>query len=53
MYQLQGGIAEGRNEIMLSMLVIGILGGMVGLIAYELIEEVRGGSHRLHDRYHE
>ena len=38
---------------MLSMLVIAILGGMVGLVVYELVEEVRGGSHDLHDRYHE
>jgi hypothetical protein len=38
---------------MLSLWVIAILGGMVGLIAYELVEEVRGGKHQLHDRYHE
>jgi len=38
---------------MLSMFVIAILGGMVGLVLYELIEEVRGGTHQLHDRYHE
>ena len=38
---------------MLSMLVIGILGGMVGLVIYELVEEVRGGKHELRDRYHE
>ncbi len=38
---------------MLSLWVVAILGGMVGLILYELVEEVRGGSHQLHDRYHE
>jgi hypothetical protein len=38
---------------MLSMLVIGILGGMAGLVLYELVQEVRGGSRKLHDRYHE
>ena len=38
---------------MLSMFVIAILGGMVGLVLYELVEEVRGGKHDLHDRYHE
>jgi hypothetical protein len=38
---------------MLSMFVIAILGGMVGLVLYELVEEVRGGTHQLHDRYHE
>jgi hypothetical protein len=37
---------------MLSMFVIA-MGGMVGLIAYELVQEVRGGTHQLHDRYHE
>ncbi len=35
------------------MFVMGIFAGMVGLIAFELIEEIRGGSHQLHDRYHE
>jgi len=40
-------------RIMLSMLVIAILGGMVALIFYELVQEVRGGSGDLHDRYHE
>lgn len=38
---------------MLSMFVIAILSGMVGLVIYELVEEVRGGQHELHDRYHE
>jgi hypothetical protein len=38
---------------MLSLWVIAILGGMVGLVLYELVEEVRGGAHQLHDRYHE
>jgi len=38
---------------MLSAWVIAILAGMVGLVVYELVQEVRGGSHRLHDRYHE
>jgi hypothetical protein len=38
---------------MLNMLVLAILGGMVGLVLYELVDEVRGGSHELHDRYHE
>jgi hypothetical protein len=39
--------------MLISMFVIAILGGMVGLVLFELIEEVRGGSHQLHDRYHE
>lgn len=38
---------------MLNILVIAILSGMAGLVLYEIISEVRGGSDRLHDRYHE
>jgi hypothetical protein len=32
---------------------IGMLCGMVGLIFYELVQEVRGSSEALHDHYHE
>jgi hypothetical protein len=38
---------------MFSMLVVAIMAGMAGLILYELIDEVRGSSHDLHDHYHE
>lgn len=38
---------------MLNIMVIAILSGMVGLVAYELVEEIRGGTRRLHDWYHE
>jgi hypothetical protein len=38
---------------MVTLFVIALLGGMAGLVVYELIQEVQGGSHRLHDRYHE
>lgn len=38
---------------MLNVLVVAILAGMAGLVVYEIIEEVRGGSGRLRDRYHE
>lgn len=38
---------------MLNILVIAILAGMAGLVVYEIVTEVRGGSNRLHDRYHE
>ncbi len=38
---------------MLNLLVMAILAGMGGLVVYEIITEVRGGSGRLHDRYHE
>lgn len=53
MYQFIGGTPETTLDHMLSMLVIGILGGMVGLVIFELVDEVRGGKHELHDRYHE
>jgi hypothetical protein len=32
---------------------MGMLGGMVALIFYELICEIRGSSEGLHDHYHE
>ena len=35
------------------LLTIGIFFATVGLIAYELISESRGGQHKLTDRYHE
>jgi hypothetical protein len=38
---------------MFSMLVIGILGSMVGLVLFELISEIRGSRGELHDHYHE
>lgn len=30
-----------------------MLGGMVALVFFELVQEVRGSSGGLHDRYHE
>lgn len=38
---------------MMTMFVFAVLAGMAGLVAFEIIQEVRGGSDRLHDRYHE
>jgi hypothetical protein len=38
---------------MLSIIVMAILGGMAGLIVYEIVDEIRGGSGKLRDRYHE
>lgn len=38
---------------MFSLLVMGIFGGMVGLVLYELVEEVHGSKLDLQDRYHE
>ncbi len=37
---------------MFSLLAIGILYGIVALVAYELIDEIRGSKHKLVDRYH-
>ncbi len=37
----------------MSWFVISVLGGMAGLVLYEIIQEVRGSSERMHDRYHE
>ncbi len=36
-----------------TLLTIGIFIATVGLIAYEIIAEGRGGQHKLTDRYHE
>lgn len=44
---------NGGSWIMLSMFVMAIFGGMVGLVLYELVEEVHGSKLNLHDRYHE
>ncbi len=38
---------------MLSVIVFAALGGTVGFVAWELIQEALGGKHQLHDRYHE
>jgi len=38
---------------MVTLMIIGILAGMVGYAAYELVHEVRSGHQDLHDRYHE
>lgn len=39
--------------MMFTLLTMGILGGMIALVAYELIEEMRGSKQKLLDRYHE
>jgi len=35
------------------LMVMGILSGLAGLVAFEIYQEVRGSSRSLHDRYHE
>jgi|GEM_PF-684760 hypothetical protein len=47
------GDAEGRFSRMFNMFVFAILSGMVGLIAYEIFQEIGGSSEALHDHYHE
>ncbi len=38
---------------MFNMMVFGILTGLAGLVAFEIFQEIRGGSEHLHDHYHE
>ena len=38
---------------MLDILVLAILAGLAGLVVGELVDGARGGSRKLHDRYHE
>lgn len=38
---------------MFTLLAMGIFGGMIALVVYEIIEETRGSKHKLNDRYHE
>jgi len=38
---------------MWNMFVFAVLSGLVGLIAYEIFQEVEGSSEPLHDHYHE
>jgi len=38
---------------MFTLLTMGIFGGMIALVVYEIIVETRGSKHKLMDRYHE
>jgi hypothetical protein len=38
---------------MFTLLTIGIFGGMIALIVFELIQETSGSHNKLSDRYHE
>ena len=38
---------------MFTLLTIGIFGGMIGLIVFEIIAETRGSHSKLTDHYHE
>jgi hypothetical protein len=48
-----GGMPNGVDDCMLDMMVMGILGGLAALVAFEIYQEVRGSSRQLEDRYHE
>lgn len=39
--------------MLFALLTMGILGGMIALIAYELFQETAGSRQKLTDRYHE
>lgn len=54
MYQLsRGDRPKAARNIMFYLLVIGIFGAMISLIIYEVVDELRGSTHKLEDRYHE
>ncbi|WP_267878020.1 hypothetical protein [Duganella aceris] len=36
-----------------TLLTMGIFGGMIALVVYELVQEMQGSKHKLMDRYHE
>jgi uncharacterized membrane protein YuzA (DUF378 family) len=37
---------------MFSLIVIGALSGLAGVVVYDFIQEIRGSSENLHDHYH-
>jgi hypothetical protein len=39
--------------MMFTLLTMGIFGGMIALVAYELLQEMRGSKQKLMDRYHD
>lgn len=41
------------GKMMFNLLTIGIFGGMIALVIYEIVAESRGSRHKLQDRYHE
>ena len=46
----------GRKTMLITFLVflfIAIFAAIIGFVAFELIEEMRGSHHKLMDRYHE
>jgi hypothetical protein len=47
------GCPKAFVDCMFDMMVMGILGGLAALVAFEIYQEVRGSSKSLEDRYHE
>jgi hypothetical protein len=47
------GMLKSVLQNMFDLIAVGMLGGMVALIFFELIQEVRGSAGGLHDHYHE
>ena len=39
--------------MLFTLLTMGIFGGMIALVVYELVQEMRGSKNKLMDRYHE
>jgi hypothetical protein len=39
--------------MMFTLLTMGMFGGMIALVVYELVQEMRGSKNRLLDRYHD
>jgi hypothetical protein len=39
--------------MMFTLLTMGMFGGMIALVVYELLQEMRGSKDKLIDRYHE
>jgi hypothetical protein len=39
--------------MLIQLLGMAMLAGLAGLVAYEIVAEVRGAGEALHDRYHE
>jgi len=47
------GMLKSVSSCMFNAFVFAILSGMVGLIAYEIYQEIGGSSESLRDHYHE
>jgi len=48
-----GGAARRHGCMLTSVILIGVLGGIAGLVLFEAVSEGKGCSGKLHDRYHE